>query len=605
MTNPNLLDKRLEDYLISSPKINKKDREQYTKDIELDDGEELYENDDIDEATARSRIDPDDPITIGNYYERLNDGCRRKRYIDSWFYKNKPAKMSCIMGCAGSAKTTSALYKAFVAYPRIMGRLSNEQKIAFRDKGEMPTITFNLLLIREDLTAAYDALVMPLQAMIMASDNTFYLHYKTGPKSVMRVIIAYNSFVEGIPTKIVVVGDIKVFDNETKIRKFRGTEYHGAIISEVENHPDYIYQYVPLRCRAKKNLFMYGERKSANHIFLEGQTPYIDNPVWDLVPLYGRKELFENEDNGFIMVKDYDDFVNILHVCPSGLSPNPENAEYMGKDYWKDQALLQANDKDWVDKNIHGLPVARQYGEHGYKSWNENTHVANVDYNPNIPIMLFSDADTNSVCAFVQVMHGQVRIINAIFYDRNESMEVFVRDIINTLQSKYMDAQIGGCYIDPASANSRSFTHGRFSPVKMLNDEFVRQGYGHITFDALAPKANSTFFRLECGDKLFRQLHDGRPGLLINNDKQVFTQLDKFLEDLRKFRYPQDKDGTILHNRPPIKQTTSDVIGYIGVVLSMGMLKWADKVLADTDPGVILKETIASGEPYDKTNYGW
>ena len=600
MTNAKLLDKRLEDFLINSPKINKKDREQYTKDIELDDGEQLYENDDIDEQFARSKINPDAPISIGNYYERLPIGCRRKRYIDSWQYKMSPALMTCILGPAGSAKTTSCLYKAFIAFPRVMGRLSNEQKIAFRDDGIMPTITFNILMIREELEAAYDALVMPLQAMMIESDNTFYVHYKTGPKAVKRVIIAYNSFVEGIPTKIVVVGDVKVFDNESKIRAFRGTEYHGAIISEVENHPNYIFKYVPLRCRSKKNILMYGERESANHIFLEGQTPYIDNPVWDYVPQYGKKELFENEDNGFIQVKDMDSFVNILHVCPSGLAPNPENSEYMGKDYWKKQAFLQQADEDWVNKNIHGLPIARRYGEHGYKSWNENVHVNKVEYNPAIPIMLVSDADTNSVCAFVQILHGQVRIINGVYYDRNESLDVFVRDIINTLQTNYADARIGGCYIDPASAKTRSFTHGRFSPVKMLNDEFMRQGYGHITFEALAAKANSVYFRMECGDKLFRQLHDGRPGMIINNDKNVFKELDRFLDELRQFRYPQDKDGTVLHNRDPIKTTVSDVIGYTGAILTMGMLKWADRVLEDTDPGVMLKQTIASGVPYDK-----
>ena len=47
MTNAKLLDKRLEDYLITSPKINKKDRAIYLQDIELDDGEQLYENDSI------------------------------------------------------------------------------------------------------------------------------------------------------------------------------------------------------------------------------------------------------------------------------------------------------------------------------------------------------------------------------------------------------------------------------------------------------------------------------------------------------------------------------------------------------------------------------
>ena len=593
---------------LQSPRINKAGpRAIFTQDLDIEDGEQLYENDSIDEQNARAKIDPDAPINIFNYYERLPDGCRRKRYIDSWQYRHKNdteykhIKMSCILGPAGSAKTTSCLYKAFIAFPRVMGRLSNEQKIAFRDKGEMPTITFNLLMIREDLTAAYDALVMPLQAMILASENTFYLHYKTGPKSVMRVIIAFNSFVENIPTKIVVVGDVKVFDNETKIRKFRGTEYHGSIISEVENHPEYIYKYVPLRTRSKTNIAMYGDkekRKTANHIFLEGQTPYIDNPVWDFVPQYGKKELRENDKNGFILVKDYDDFVNILHVCPSGLAPNPENSEYMGKDYWKDQALLQANDEDWVDKNIHGLPTARRYGEHGYKSWNENVHVAEVKYNPQIPIMLFSDADTNSVCAFVQVMGGQIRIINAVYYDRNESLEVFVRDIINTLQTNYADAQIGSCFIDPASAKSRSFTHGRFSPLQSLNEEFKRQSFGHIQFQALAPKANTIWYRMECGDRLFRQREDGRPGLLINNDRGVLKELDRFLDELRQFRYPQDKDGTVLHNRDPIKTTVSDVIGYIGVVMNLGMLKWAEKVLADTDPGVILKETIASGQPY-------
>ena len=609
MTTAKLLDKRLEEYLIKSPKISKADRKKLLADIELEDGEELYENDSIDEQIARSKINPDDPINIFNYYDRLPDGCRRKLYIDSWQYKHrgqteyKPVKISCILGPAGSAKTTSCLYKAFVEFPRVMGRLTNEQKINFSKTGEMPTITFNLLLIREELEAAYDALIMPLQAMMIESENTFYVHYKTGPKAVKRAIVAYIAVVEGIPTKIVVVGDVKVFDSEGKIRAFRGTEYHGSIISEVENHPDYIFKYVNLRTRSKKNLLMYGDeedRKSANHIFLEGQTPYIDNPVWNYVPQYGKKEIDENQKNGFIQVKDYPDFVNILHVCPSGLAPNPENSEYMGKNYWKDQALLQANDEDWVNKNIHGIPIARRYGEHGYKSWNESVHVAKVEYNPAIPIMLFSDADTNSVCAFVQVLHGQIKIINAVYYDRNESLEVFVRDIINTLQTNYADAQIGSCYIDPASAKSRSFTHGRFSPLGSLNNEFARQGFKHIQFQALAPKANSIWYRLECGDKLFRQLHDGRPGLLINNDRNVLKELDRFLDELRQFRYPQDKDGVVLHNRDPIKTTVSDVIGYIGVVVNLGMLKWADRVVDDTDPGKILEQTIATGKPFVK-----
>ena len=89
MTSPKLLDKRLEDFLINSPKISKADRAIYTADIELDDGEKLWENDSIDEQIARSKINPDDPISIGNYYERLPDGCRRKRYIDSWRYKHR------------------------------------------------------------------------------------------------------------------------------------------------------------------------------------------------------------------------------------------------------------------------------------------------------------------------------------------------------------------------------------------------------------------------------------------------------------------------------------------------------------------------------------
>ena len=571
--------------------------------IEIDDGEIITEAGHEDELLSKNQIHEE--LNIYNYMDLLPTPCRRKYFIHDWEYKDEdgnsiPYQKIAILGPAGTGKTLAALYKIAVEYPRRFCKLTQWQRAQFRDKGIIPEITMKSLFVREELEAAYDTLVMPMKALYDNSKGTFFHFYKVGPKSVKLIIAAHIDMIEGIPTRIINVIDIKVFDTPQKTRGFRGTEYHTSLISEPENHREDIFQYVPLRCRNARNIKKY-KGDPINITLIEGQTPPPSNPFFQYFETFGEVEMNANEQYGFRRAKKISlegrDYVgyNIMHVCASGLSPQPENWQIMGKDYWIKAAAQSKHNESFVKKNIVGIPVEAITGEEVYTTFDKSFNVGKVDFNPAIPITLISDADHRGVCIFTQAYRGQIRILDAVFYDEYKNIASFVSTIIDRLRNEYMGAKIGNAYIDPAANRTADFIRGKYSPMAEFNDEFERQKFPHVQFQPLGHKANDTNHRIFCGNNLFRQIHDGSPGCLINENMK---DINRVVKEIIDFKYPLDENGVVRRGVKPIKTTTADCIGYAGYLLTMGEFDYAGVIRDKTDDLDVYAATRLSGKNY-------
>ena len=575
--------------------------------IDLEEGEQhlLHEAGQEDEISSQGHIKEE--LNIYNYLDLLPTPCRRKYFIHDWEFtteagKKLPYQKIAILGPAGTGKTLAALYKIMVEYPKRYCKLTKYQRKQFRDKGEMPEITMKSLFVREELEAAYDTLVMPLKALYDHSKGTFFTFYKVGPKSVKLIIAAHIEMIDGIPTRIINLIDIKVFDTPQKTRGFRGTEYHTSLISEPENHREDIFQYVPLRCRNARNIKKCGT-DPINMTIIEGQTPPPSNAFFQYFETFGEVELNDNEMYGFRRIKKIElpgrDYVgyNMMHVCASGLSPKPENWQIMGSDYWIKAAAQSRHNESFVKKNIVGIPVEAITGEEVYTTFDRTFNVGKVDFNSNIPITLISDADHRGVCLFVQAYLGQIRILDAVFYDEYKNIQAFVSSIIDKLRNVYTNAKVGNCFIDPAANRTASFIKGKYSPVAELNEEFERQRMPQVRFQPLGHKANDMHHRIECGNKLFMQIQDGRPGCMIN-DKM--PDINRVVKEIIDFKWPLSDDGTIKRGVKPIKTTTADCIGYCGYILSMGEFDYANVIRGKMDDTDIYAATLKTGQDYSQ-----
>ena len=128
-----------------------------------------------------------------------------------------------------------------------------------------------------------------------------------------------------------------------------------------------------------------------------------------------------------------------------------------------------------------------------------------------------------------------------------------------------------------------------------FNDEFERQRFPHVQFQPLGHKANDIMHRIECGNNLFRQIHNGSPGCLINDKMK---DINRVVKEIIDFKWPLAEDGTVKKGVKPIKTTTADCIGYAGYLLSMGEFDYAGVIRDNTDSLDVYAATRLKGKNY-------
>jgi hypothetical protein len=197
-----------------------------------------------------------------------------------------------------------------------------------------------------------------------------------------------------------------------------------------------------------------------------------------------------------------------IYKQPSGLSPEAENRENLGKTYYED--MSEGATEDFVRVHVHGEYGRSLIGRPVYeKTFHKEFHVAaeplrHID-SPSYPIVIGMDFGRTPAAVFLQKnARGQILCLDSLYVE-NIGLEKFLRDYVKPL----LYERFPGCTTvvigDPAGwARSQL---NEFSVADVFRDEGMT---------AKRASTNSPEARIKAVEHQLSVNIGGKPGLLID-----------------------------------------------------------------------------------------
>ena len=238
------------------------------------------------------------------------------------------------------------------------------------------------------------------------------------------------------------------------------------------------------------------------------------------------------------------------------------NTENLVGGYYENQMALGENH---IKNKLKCLPSIEIVGRPGWDNFREDKHIQLVNYTPNTPVYLFFDADAAGTVGLVQVINNQIRFLEII--DCQGTITQKIEAAGGYLRGNCPEFMIGTCYVDPAINNMNEFLGKDGSALTTFRSEAKRIFGKEIKFKIAQDKqgrpAIDREVRRMAAVKAFREMDDGRPGLVINKNMSK-DNMRKVEEDISKYVYAIKNDGEA--HKKPSKNETSDIIEYAAVV---------------------------------------
>lgn len=120
---------------------------------------------------------------------------------------------------------------------------------------------------------------------------------------------------------------------------------------------------------------------------------------------------------------------HILHRQPSGLSPDAENIEAMGRGYYENSAMMNSHRPWWIKRMIHAQPGFTRANDPVYPAWDDDRNMSATTLLPYkaLPIIVGIDGGLTPAAIYTQeTSEGQARILAEIALERGGAYELSV-----------------------------------------------------------------------------------------------------------------------------------------------------------------------------------
>ena len=472
-----------------------------------------------------------------------------------------------LIGHIGSGKSLVACDKLCVQYPIHCGVPDEKNEIRvttaiMRNSKDALMRTIH----QESICSLYQNQNMIIDGLQSRSPSGITIHFsfdKNGKKIKVWNTIHY----------------ISLFDKRAEA-SITGYQPHGILVSEPESLPAFTFEYLTARSRNIKGV-------TRPIMLYEGEVPQGSHQFFNIFPLWDEQDR-NRYPKGWIQDKQYNIEVdadvskgqiegyrytkpvkNRIYVSSDAATRYAFNTENLPDDYFIKE---QAKSIFHIKKRVNVIPTIMVDGEPGWTNFIQTKHYAPVEYIPQQPIYLFFDADARGVIGIVQTLNNQIRFLEIILC--NGSITQKLETTAAYLRDRCPEFRIAGAYLDPAINNTNEFLGKDNSMLAQFKRESKRLFNADIKFDVAKDRLGNPAISLEARRdatiKAFRDLDDGRPGLLIN-DKMIAENQRKVDDDIAKYRFVMKNDGTI--SNKPLKTDTADIINYACITLST----WEDK----------------------------
>lgn len=182
-------------------------------------------------------------------------------------------------------------------------------------------------------------------------------------------------------------------------------------------------------------------------------------------------------------------------------NPNAENVENLPAGYY--ESLAVGKNINYIRMYCLGQNAVSVDGKPVYTQFDDNWHVADFSFDPNLPVYVGWDFGVNGqACILAQLSkRGQLRVFDEFVGPTGGlGFWQFCRDIVKPGLAKYKGAQFEFSWCDPAGAK-RADTDEK-SSLGILNDEYddLKVGLPFVTYpcdtNALQPRIDAVNFFL-------------------------------------------------------------------------------------------------------------
>lgn len=213
---------------------------------------------------------------------------------------------------------------------------------------------------------------------------------------------------------------------------------------------------------------------------------------------YTYRDWYENKKDGYVLYRQ-----------PSGLAPDAENIQAVGREYYENSARINAHRPWWINRMIHAKPGFTRANLPCWPEWDDDRNMAasTLDVYKELPVIVGIDGGLTARAAYMQERgDGQLRILAETSIERAGMRELADRMLVIEATPRFAGCKfVDSC--DPAMKAGEDTA-----------DKSDRQKLsGYIARDvALAPSQNVDSRHHAVRSKLKHTCEGGQPGLLVD-----------------------------------------------------------------------------------------
>jgi hypothetical protein len=199
---------------------------------------------------------------------------------------------------------------------------------------------------------------------------------------------------------------------------------------------------------------------------------------------------------------------HVLHAQPSGLSPDAENLEAMGRGYYENSAMMNAHRPWWINRMIHVRPGFTRANSPVWSEWDDDRNMAKntIPVIRELPVITGTDGGLTPTTVYMQEKpNGQLRILAECPLERGGMRE------LATAMLQLEATRFEGCRFvslcDPAMGAGEDLAEK--SDRQRLSDYLGRKVQ-------LAPTNNPDTRHEAVKVKLRHTCEGGEPGLVVD-----------------------------------------------------------------------------------------
>jgi hypothetical protein len=205
--------------------------------------------------------------------------------------------------------------------------------------------------------------------------------------------------------RIVLINRFRAFSEQADPEDVLGNEFTDCYLNEWTTLPEELFIALVDRVGREPPMSI---TKRAGRFFGDCNAPDVTSYIY--------RDYFESKKPGYA-----------LYLQPSGLAPDAENIENVGRGYYENSERINAHRPWWIRRMIHAMPGYARANDPVYPKYDDtrNLSLNTLPVIPELPVGIGCDGGLTPAAAYFQEMsNGQLRILAEVALERGGMSEL-------------------------------------------------------------------------------------------------------------------------------------------------------------------------------------